>query len=126
MWPVVALVMAGCAFAVAMRLPLGRGFRWSVAAWSVVPLALSLHVILYFRALEVDWIRDSDLVQKILFVDSAYFFDQWAARTAFAVLAGVALGAAIGHDLSKSPRQRPEEGSPLHAARPWATAATET
>jgi hypothetical protein len=125
-WSIVALVAAGCAFAVAMRLPLARGYRWSIAAWSIVPLALSLHVFLYFRALEVDWIRDSELVQRILFVDSVYFFDQWAARAVFAALAGVALGAAIGHAPEEGPRQPPDDGSPLRTARPSVTAATET
>jgi hypothetical protein len=125
-WTVLGLVVAGCAFTVAMRMPLRRGFRWSVAAWGVPPLLLALHVIVYWRAAEVRWIIESEFLTKLLFIDRAHFFHDWAARSAFAVLAGVALGAAIGHDLSKDPRQPPDAETPLRAAPPSVTAATRT
>jgi hypothetical protein len=123
-WPILGLVLAGCAFTVAMRMPLQRGFRWTVAVWGALPLLLALHVIVYFRVAEIGWIIESEFLRELLFVDRVYFFHDWAARSASAVLAGVALGAAIGHGLGTRPSRPPDEGSPLSDARASVTAAS--
>jgi hypothetical protein len=44
------------------------------------------------------------VLRNVLFLNELYFFDDWAARTALAMLAGAALGAAMG----TSPRERPD------------------
>ena len=123
-WTIVGLVLAGCAFTVAMRMPLRRGFRWTSAAWGVPPLLLALHVILHWRAAEITWIIESEFLTKLLFIDEPHFFHDWAARSAFAVLAGIALGAAMGDDVNKHPRLPPDGESPLRAAPPSVTAVT--